>query len=68
MAAVRSRLRGCGPTVSAPGLPGWTASGKAVFEVEYKSSSFNCTKSNGWNFNAILKTVDLFDTPWTPCR
>jgi len=52
----------------APGLPGWTASGKAVFEVEYKSSSFNCTKSNGWNFNAILKTVDLFDTPWTPCR
>jgi len=42
--------------------------GKPVFEVEYKSSSFNCTKSNGWNFNAILKTVDLFDTPWTPCR
>ena len=34
----------------APGLPDWTASGKAVFEVEYKSSSFNCTKSNGWNF------------------
>jgi len=52
----------------APGLPGWTASGKAVFEVEYKSSSLNCTKSNGWNFNAIRKTVDLFDTPWTPCR
>lgn len=52
----------------APGLPDWTASGKAVFEVEYKSSSLNCTKSNGWNFNAILKTVDLFDTPWTPCR
>jgi len=44
------------------------AARKAVFEVEYKSSSFNCSKSNGWNFNAILKTVDLFDTPWTPCR
>jgi hypothetical protein len=52
----------------APGLLDWTASGKAVFEVEYKSSSLNCTTSNGWNFNAILKTVDLFDTPWTPCR
>ena len=52
----------------APGLPDWTASGKAVFEVEYRSSALNCTKSNGWNFNAILKTVDLFDTPWTPCR
>lgn len=49
----------------APGLLDWTASGKAVFEVEYKSSSLNCTTSNGWNFNAI---VDLFDTPWTPCR
>jgi hypothetical protein len=52
----------------APGLPDWTASAKAVFEVEYTASTLNCSKSNGWNFNAILKTVDLFDTPWTPCR
>lgn len=52
----------------APGLPDWTASGKAVFEVEYKSASLNCTKSNGWNFNAILKDLNLYDTPWTPCR
>ena len=52
----------------APGLPDWTASGKAVFEVEYRSSALNCTKSNGWNFNAILKDLNLYDTPWTPCR
>jgi hypothetical protein len=51
-----------------PGLPDWTASGKAVFEVEYKTSTLNCPKSNGWNFNAILKDLNLFDTPWTPCR
>jgi hypothetical protein len=52
----------------APGLPGWVSSGKAVFEVEYKASMLNCTKSNGWNFNTILKDLNLFDTPWTPCR
>jgi len=52
----------------APGLPGWVSSGKAVFEVEYKASMLNCTKSNGWNFNAILKDLNLYDTPWTPCR
>ena len=52
----------------APGLPDWVASGKAVFEVEYRSSALNCTKSNGWNFNAILKDLNLYDTPWTPCR
>jgi hypothetical protein len=51
-----------------PGLPDWSASGKAVFEVEYKASTLNCTKSNGWNFNAILKDLNLYDTPWTPCR
>ena len=51
-----------------PGLPDWTASGKAVFEVEYKSNNLNCTKSNGWNFNAILKDLNLYDTPWSPCR
>ena len=54
--------------VPAPGLPGWVSSGKAVFEVEYKASMLNCTKSNGWNFNAILKDLNLYDTPWTPCR
>lgn len=52
----------------APGLPDWSSSGKAVFEVEYKASTLNCTKSNGWNFNAILKDLNLYDTPWTPCR
>ncbi len=45
--------------------------GKAVFQVEYKlaTSSF-CPAANATlaNRNAILKTVDLFDTPWTPCR
>jgi hypothetical protein len=51
-----------------PGLPDWTATGKAVFEVEYKANNLNCAKSNGWNFNAILKDLDLFDTPWSPCR
>jgi len=52
----------------APGLVDWAASRKAVFEVEYRASSLNCAKSNGWNFNAILKSLDLYDTPWTPCR
>src|SRR3954447_3532623 len=51
-----------------PGLPDWVASGKAVFEVEYKASTLNCAKSNSWNFNAILKDLNLYDTPWTPCR
>ena len=41
----------------APGLVDWAASGKAVFEVEYRASSLNCAKSNGWNFNAILKSL-----------
>jgi hypothetical protein len=50
----------------APGLPDWVASGKAVFNVEYKK--LNCPQANTWNFGSILKTLDLFDTPWTPCR
>jgi hypothetical protein len=43
--------------------------GKAVFQVEYKlkTSSF-CPPANTANRNAILKTFDLFDLPWTPCR
>lgn len=50
----------------APGYPDWTASGKAVFNVEYRS--INCTRANAWNFSSIRKSVDLFDTPYTPCR
>ena len=50
----------------APGLPDWIASGKAVFNVEYKK--LDCAQANTWNFGSILKTLELFDTPWTPCR
>ena len=43
--------------------------GKAVFQVEYKlSNSKFCPQANAENRNAIKKTFDLFDTPWTPCR
>ncbi|MGH2595981.1 MAG: endo alpha-1,4 polygalactosaminidase [Actinomycetota bacterium] len=43
--------------------------GKAVFQVEYKlATSKFCTKANTANRNAIKKSLDLFDTPWTPCR
>jgi len=43
--------------------------GKAVFQVEYKlSTSKFCAKANTANRNAIVKSLDLFDTPWTPCR
>ena len=42
---------------------------KAVFQVEYKLSQAKfCAKANAGNRNAITKTFDLFDTPWTPCR
>jgi hypothetical protein len=43
--------------------------GKAVFQVEYKLhlNKF-CPQANAENRNAILKTYDLFDTPYTPCR
>jgi hypothetical protein len=42
---------------------------KAVFQVEYKlSTSKFCPQANTDNRNAILKSFDLFDTPWTPCR
>ena len=51
----------------APGLPDWTASGKAVFNVEYRSSALNCSQAATWKINSILKTVDLFALPWTPC-
>jgi hypothetical protein len=43
--------------------------GKAVFQVEYKLSfSKFCPQANAANRNAIKKTYDLFDTPWTACR
>jgi hypothetical protein len=42
---------------------------KAVFQVEYKLKLSNfCPPANAANRNAILKTFDLFDAPWTPCR
>jgi hypothetical protein len=42
---------------------------KAVFQVEYKLSTGKfCPSSNAADLNAILKTFDLFDLPWTPCR
>lgn len=52
---------------------GYTANfinaGKAVFQVEYKlATSKFCAKANTDNRNAIKKTIDLFDKPWTPCR
>jgi hypothetical protein len=43
--------------------------GKTVFQVEYKLSLTKfCPQANAENRNAITKTFDLFDTPWTPCR
>jgi hypothetical protein len=45
------------------------SAGKAVFQVEYKlATSKFCAKANGANRNATKKSLDLFDTPWTPCR
>jgi hypothetical protein len=49
-----------------PGLVDWAATGKAVFNVEYKK--LDCPNANAYNFGSILKSLDLFDTPWTPCR
>ena len=47
----------------------FASAGKAVFEVEYKLKVSNfCPPANAANRNAIQKTYDLFDTPWTPCR
>jgi Glycoside-hydrolase family GH114 len=51
----------------APGLPNWTASGKAVFNVEYKATAVNCSLAASYQISSIYKTVDLFDQPWTPC-
>src|SRR6266581_716102 len=47
----------------------FASAGKAVFQVEYKlSTSKFCPQANTENRNAILKTYDLLDLPWTPCR
>jgi hypothetical protein len=56
----------CGAVQSWP-----TQFGKAVFDVEYgsKPSAF-CARSNSerFDFNSIMKTDDLFDLPYEPCR
>ena len=50
-------------------LDPFLSAGHAVFQVEYKlSTSKFCPQANSANRNAALKTFDLFDTPWTPCR
>jgi hypothetical protein len=47
----------------------FTATGKAVFQVEYKLSLVKfCGQANTANRNAIQKDYNLFDTPYTPCR
>jgi Glycoside-hydrolase family GH114 len=47
----------------------FASAGKAVFQVEYKLKlSRFCPPANAADRNAIMKTFDLFDTPWTPCR
>jgi Glycoside-hydrolase family GH114 len=47
----------------------FASAGKAVFQVEYKLKTSNfCPPANTANRNAIMKTFDLFDTPWIPCR
>jgi glycosyl hydrolase family 114 len=47
----------------------FTGQGKAVFQVEYKLSLTKfCPQANAENRNAIKKTYDLFDMPWTACR
>jgi Glycoside-hydrolase family GH114 len=43
--------------------------GKAIFQVEYKLKTTKfCPPANAEDRNAIKKTFDLFDAPWTPCR
>jgi glycosyl hydrolase family 114 len=47
----------------------FASANKAVFQVEYKQATSKfCPAANAANRNAILKTFDLFDTPYTPCR
>jgi endo-alpha-1,4-polygalactosaminidase (GH114 family) len=49
-------------------LRAFTREGKPVFEVEYGARHLNCGASNRLNFNAILKRLNLYASPWTPCR
>ena len=50
-------------------LDPFVAAGKPVFQVEYQVGAGTvCPAANDANRNAILKSVDLFDVPWTPCR
>jgi hypothetical protein len=55
-----------------PGPQAWPGTyGKAVFNVEYKlAASKFCPQANSvsYNFNSILKNVNLYDVPYTPCR
>ncbi len=47
----------------------FVANSKAVFQVEHMGSTSKfCPAANAANRNAILKSVNLFDTPYTPCR
>jgi hypothetical protein len=40
-----------------------------VLQVEYPvAAGAACLPANAAGRNAIVKTVDLFVTPWTPCR
>ena len=55
----------------APGYDGWVAAGKAVFQVEYRSSPRRfCGLANAANFNSIKKSGNfrLRDKKWKPCR
>jgi hypothetical protein len=42
---------------------------RPVFQVEYNVGTGTfCPPANTAGRNAIMKSVDLFDVPWTPCR
>ena len=50
-------------------LAPFTDAAKPVFQVEYQGTTASfCPQANAAGRNAILKDVDLFDVPWTPCR
>lgn len=50
-------------------LAAFQSANKAVFNVEYnlQTSQF-CPQANTKGIVSILKTLDLDDTPWTPCK
>jgi hypothetical protein len=48
---------------------GFQGANKSIFNVEYKLSTGKfCAGDNSMNFNGILKGVQLYDLPWSPCR